>query len=483
METHRAPQRRLFSGLVAQVTMLAGSAAIGQLLLILASPILTRLFSPAEFGTYTLFTAAVTIITIVSSLRYELAIPLSRSHSASAHVMSIAFGALVFCTLATGAASLLFREKAQQIFDIGTELFFWLLPLAVLLAGTQQILSNWAIRHQRFGIVTRSRLSQSFVAVATQLGTGALQNSNGLLTGQTVGYLAGSIGLGLKLVPEFAAHRHRISSRRLRTFAMRYRRFPLYSTWSGLSTSIGIYAPVIILTAAFGPAIAGLYGLATRVLQMPMVVLGSALSQVFFSHVARESSVSERATLIASVFQKLLRIGSGPLMVIAFLAPDVFALIFGVGWYDAGLYARWLAPLSLLVFIASPLSVMPSVLEQQRAELVFQALLLAVRIGALIVGIVLNSPVLAVATFSAASCLWWIVYLTWNFSASSVDPLAMLRTATGELLLAVVASAPALLGVLLKGVWPTPVCVALIIVGTVLAAVLATSTALARVRR
>lgn len=447
-----------------QVAMLAGSAAVGQVLLIVASPVLTRLFSPAEFGTYTLFTAAVTIITVISSLRYELAIPLSRSHSGAANVMTIAFSALLVTTAITAVASLLFHAELQHLFDIDAVLFFWLLPVAVLLAGTQQVLSNWAIRKYRFGVVTQSRLAMSFAAVATQLSMGALRNPSGLLAGQTVGYLAGSVGLGVDAIPQFATQRKHISIRRLRSFAVRYRRFPLYSTWSGLSTSFGVYAPVIILTAAFGPAIAGLYGLATRVLQMPMVILGSALSQVFFSHVARESSAN-RSALIGSVFEGLLRVGSAPMLLLAYLAPSIFSVVFGSDWFDAGVYARWLAPLSLLAFVASPVSVMPSVLERQRSELQFQGALLVVRIGAMAVGIIMGSPLLAVVIFSGGSCFWWLAYLDWNFRESGINPVAMLRVLVKEILLAAVVTTPALLGILAQGSWPAPVCIGLVAVG------------------
>jgi len=99
-------------------------------------------------------------------------------------------------------------------------------------------------------------------------------------------------------------------------------------------------------------------------------------------------------------------------------APEVFTYVFGNEWRQAGIYAQWLSPWLLLVFISSPLSILPSVLEKQGQELLFQITLLTSRLIALSVGGWLVNPNLAIALFAITSAFCWFFFMMWNMSLS-----------------------------------------------------------------
>ena len=63
------------------VGVLVVGNAIAQLLLILAIPLLSRLYSPAEFGLLSLFTATTAIVGSVVCGRYQFAVALPKTVS------------------------------------------------------------------------------------------------------------------------------------------------------------------------------------------------------------------------------------------------------------------------------------------------------------------------------------------------------------------------------------------------------------------
>ena len=59
--------------------MIAGGTAIAQGINILSTPILSRMYSPEDFGIAAVFVSLIFLLSVVASLRYELAIPLPKT--------------------------------------------------------------------------------------------------------------------------------------------------------------------------------------------------------------------------------------------------------------------------------------------------------------------------------------------------------------------------------------------------------------------
>ena len=84
------------------VAILAGCAAAGQAIAVLASPMLTRLYTLADFGVRVVFASTLGILTIIASLHYLLAIPLSADDEESASLLALSLF-VVFRTAALQA--------------------------------------------------------------------------------------------------------------------------------------------------------------------------------------------------------------------------------------------------------------------------------------------------------------------------------------------------------------------------------------------
>ena len=201
----------------------------------------------------------------------------------------------------------------------------------------------------------------------------------------------------------------------------RYRKFPLYGSWSALLYSISWQLPNFLLSVFFSSAVVGYYALGTRLLRMPMSLIGSAIAQVFFQRAAEAQAEGRLAIVVESAFRRLVTMGMFPLLLLTIIGTDVFVVVFGQTWAEAGAYAQILSVWTFFWFISSPLSTLYSVLEKQESGLVLNSIIFATRFLSLLIGGVLGNPRLALLLFSASGTLVY-GYLSLAITSASGVP-------------------------------------------------------------
>ncbi|HYD78287.1 MAG TPA: oligosaccharide flippase family protein [Paucimonas sp.] len=435
---------------VRNVSVLVGGTAGAQAAAVLAAPLLTRLYTPQDFGLLAVFAALLSLISVIAGLRYETAIPLPEDGAEAAALAALG----LLCVALVSALS------AIPIFLYGTEIaawlntprladYFYLVPLGALLAGCYSVLNFCAIRSREFGPLAKTKLGQSAIAVLIQL-AGAPFGALALLLGQMAGQGAGAVSLAARVLRPRRSRLRAIGWRSLAQAARRYRQFPLFATWGALFNTAGSQLPAVLFAALFGPAAAGLYILANRVLAMPMQLLGQAIGNVFVSDAAVARREGRLARLTADIHYRLAQIGMPPMVVLLAAGPQLFALVFGEQWRAAGVYAQWLAPWLYLVFVTSPLSSLFAVLERQAAGMLFQGLLLSVRVAAIAFGAWAGDVMTAVAWFATGSALCWFACLAWLVRASGNAWRVVWQPTVGALAWAAALASPLIAG----AAWP-----------------------------
>lgn len=382
------------------VTILVGGTSAAQALLALTAPILTRLYSPADFGALGVYGSVVTLLGVVVGLRYLQAIPLPGEEADAANVagLSISLGTLMSAVLAVIGIAL--SHPFTELVGVPQLApYMWLLPLSLIGNCLYQTLYIWAIREQGFGVMARTRVSQAAARVSTQLMLGIAQVAPlGLLLGDLAGGAMGS-GSFARLI-----HRRRpeafrlISLAGMRGMARRYSRFAWYGTPAGLLNVAGLQGIPLLVSYSHGATVAGWYALTMRVLALPVSVLGQAVGETYFGVAPRLLRTDPPALrkLFRDAAVRLLLIGIGPTIILMVGGPFLFSLIFGQQWEVAGVYARYLAPALLAQLVMSPLSETTIILERLDLQLLTDS----VRIG------------LVLAAFFAAERLGWSANLS-----------------------------------------------------------------------
>jgi len=403
----RRPARHAFAAL------LTGSVA-AQAIAYAARPVLARLFLPEAFGLAATFGALAAVLSIPASGRYEEAalLPADEGEAATLLRLSAVLAGLFAAALAL--AWPLRHAAAAALGNAALAPLLGLLPVAVLAAAWGRTGENALLRMGAFGAVARRRTAAAAGAAALQT-TAAGRGGFGLAAAQTA---AQALALVL-YAPALPLLRRGLRGA-VRPLARRYTSFPLAAVPNGMFNTVAALLPVFTLGKMLGAAPVGLYSQAAGLLAAPVGVVAGAAGQAYVVHASGYRRAGTLAPESETLFARLLGAGLVPLLGLTLCAPDVFAVVLGPAWREAGAFAQWLAPWQLGVLASSPLSRLFDVLQRQGAELLFNAVMFAARLGALLVGGAAAGAPGAVAAFGTVSAIFWIVHTVWVLRLAGV---------------------------------------------------------------
>ena len=360
-----------------QVMTLVTGTGLAQLIPLAVSPLLTRLYTPQDFGVFALYASLLAVLAVLGSARYELALMLPKDDTDALALVALAMAIVLATSAAVLAAVLLFQAGLARWLDspaLGPWLF--LVPVSMLLTGLVNTLTVWANRTSRYRQISISRVLQSAsaAAVAVALGWGLSRGSQagvGLVLGAVVGQALAAASLAWPFWRRWGARLQAVGWQPMRAQALRFREFPAINMPHALLDALQGSAVVALIAALFGPTLLGFHALAQRVVRTPMATLGSAVAQVFQKRAADALHAGgDTRRLVDAVLRRLVAVAVAVLPLLWF-APELFAFVFGAAWREAGVYAQILTPWLLLNFMLSPLSQLPLLLGRQAGALAY----------------------------------------------------------------------------------------------------------------
>ena len=391
------------------VLKLVSGSVIAQILGILLIPVITRLYSPEDFGVFQLFLSISGILVIFSCLSYQLAIMLPKEDEDSANILALC---CILITIISGISVgifLIFSDWIGMILntpEISQYLVY--VPLVVFLDGLFIALTYWLSRKKQFGLIATAQVVNSISGKGIQIGIGMYAASAfGLIIGLTVSYAASVVVIVRSIYEDLPLFK-KVTWDHIRNLAVRYKKFPLLTSWSLGANTLSTNIAPLLLAYYFTPEIVGYFAVANMVVFLPMGLLGSATSQVFFQKACDEKNkTGSVAHIVREIQLRLISIGMFPMFVLMIIGADLFAFVLGSQWSVAGQYAGILAPWLLFVFIASPLSTIFAVLERQTVDLSFNILILISRGVVLVIGGLSGDPYIALLLYSITGVLFW----------------------------------------------------------------------------
>jgi O-antigen/teichoic acid export membrane protein len=401
------------------VAKLSAGTLGGRIIAIAALPLLTRLYSPEDFALLAVYLAIVSTIAVAACLRFEVAIPLAENDDDAAHLLVLSLSAALCVSLLVALAVVFFPSPIGILLGKpALTPFLWLVPLGILMAAGYSATQYWATRAQRFGLIAQTRVTQAGTGVAVMLGMGWLGLAPlGLLIGNMLNIGSGAMRLAAVALRRDVTQLRVIRFSGLRETLRRYRRYPIYSMPEALINVAGIQVPVIVI-AAFAGAEAGFLFLAMQVMTAPMTLLGGSISQVYMSRAPEELREGRLAPFTLGIMQRLLQVGTGPLIFIGVTAPVAFLLIFGDQWGRSGQIVAWLVPWMALQFIASPVSMVMYVTGRQREMFVLTLLGLILRVGGVAIAAVWGGEAFLVIGLVIGSSVYYALVLAFVTQAA-----------------------------------------------------------------
>lgn len=400
--------RRRMSAPVARI--LVGSA-IGQGAVFAVSPLLTRLYSPEDFGALALITAVCAVLGAFITLSWERAVTLPPDEATARALLRLGWLSVLGIGALIAAAAYFGRTFLSNL--LGSRVFddyWWLVPATLIAMGAYAIISSSVVRAQNYSGLAVRNATQGLAQAVASVGLGlAGVVPLGLLTSIAVGRFAGLAGLGIGKRRRVRENAKNVRAE-LRPALRRYRRFPLINTWSRSVNSVGLQLPTILLIALYGSLEAGLFALTVRVIAAPITIIVDAVGQYFEGSFSSQLRSGER-TLSHSVLRVVrmhLLVGTLPTVLIASLGPTLYGAIFGEEWTRAGTYAQIIVIAYLAQFVVAPVSRALVLLERQSMQLTWDVTRAVLTSGAVIVCAVLGLDM--VWCVVALACAYVLTY-------------------------------------------------------------------------
>lgn len=427
---------------VRNVLKIGSGNMLAQLLSLAVVPLLTRLYSPESYGAFAVYLALVSTLFPVATLRFHAALVLPERREDAHTLLGIALLSVVGSALVLGAIVAVVVQRGWVPWEwtvAGVTGLLWLAPLNVMVLGAGQVVSFWAVREKQFGASAVARVTESFVDRIASLSFGAVAQANamGLVGGRMLGSAAAATYLfTASLRPALSAIWDTFHPSDMLRLARRYRHFALVSTWATLCDGASRQMPAVLMGVLFPPAVAGFYGLAVQVVNVPILIVGDAIASVFFQRAAESRAQSSKlAHDTFRLVDSMLCVVIPLTLVLTFLGAPLFRVIFGQDWEAAGAYAQILAIGFLFSFLHRPLCILFDVLELQTQRLWFDAGVLVSRVAAMVgAAAVTHSPESVLIALTVTSAVLYGCGLAYLFQAVGVEAKLLLGSLFGKAL-------------------------------------------------
>lgn len=340
---------------------------IAHVITFLFSPVITRIYSPSEFGMYTLFLTIGGSLGLFATMRYEMAIllPKDEKEAGSLKELCIVSSLVVSIIILFGSLVL----NGIYSFDSNVFLVTGVFVLATGLYQTYYYLSN---RNNDYKGMGNSRIIQTLLfsilsIVFYQIG-GA-----GLVIAHIVSIVFSYLYLKWRRnMSFFTIDIKKGNSKSLVEVAKKYKNMPLYNSIHAFMDIIMNNGLLFLINIFYGSAVLGLYAFSWKVLRAPLAVIGSAIGQVYLNRASQYYNNKQAIKpLINKIVFRLLLIAFPAFLVLGLAGDLIFKIVFGDDWIEAGKYVQILSPWLFFNFMSSPIVQTFIVLNKQKNALVY----------------------------------------------------------------------------------------------------------------
>jgi len=397
---------------------LLSANVVAQVIGLIVYPILTRIYTPEDFGLLNLFLSIANVLVILAIADYYYAIVLPKDEKHAVSLTQISFLCLLV-TVGLVAISSVFANPISKLFNTpALAQYYWMLPIYILAMGTWNILNYWYIRQKMFGHISGFQITQSVLSSGGKIGLGYAGLLNGGMIYSAVIapivslFLSFSFNLRRTIVPL-----RNVSWKDILEQGKRYRNFPLFVLPRSFINVLAGQMPVLLLTPFFGAKYVGLLSMAILLGYTPICTISRAVYQVLYQYI---TDCVHQSLCIGKIFRRFISCGS--LVIIPAFAllyvvlPDLTGWLLGSEWYVVGKYIRWMLPWLYVSLLTGSICFLSDVFQKQKIGLVFEILLVFGRLLGLCIGVFFNDFMVAIAAYSIGTAVAIIPQLIWLIS-------------------------------------------------------------------
>jgi len=336
------------------LTLMTGTT-IAQAIPIAISPILTRIYTPEDFGVFALYMSLASIFSVAATGRYEMAIMLPNTNREAINI--VALSVIIAFIISLVLFLLIFIFNSEITYLLGNpkiSILLYFIPLSVFITGLYQSFNYWSSRDKQYKRLATSRIIQSCTTSTTNVTLGINSfNSTGLVMGSIFGQFISTIYLIINVFLKDKKYLIFIKKSKISMLAKEYIKFPTWNLFSSIINMLRLNFIIIFLSKYFLSTTLGYYYFADKLLRAPANILTAAFSDVYYQRLSVIKSHNEIYTLSLKYLLKMLKILVIPYIVLLVILKSLVPMVFGDNWLNLYIYLYILSvPIFLNIIVA-----------------------------------------------------------------------------------------------------------------------------------
>jgi len=404
-------------------TALAGSEIVAQVILIGVTPILTRVYSPAEFGQYEFFKTSALLLVVIGFLNYDASIYSSKNDKELINsVLLSLFVLFAICTLSS-IGLFIYNDFFVQVFHCKIKNgWFWSLPVYAFFAALTNLMLVALTKDGLFKLISSIKIIISILVASTQLFFGWLNWGYwGLVYSTIMVQMIAFILYFKTFYVQYKGDFKDFSINNSIIIMKTYWRLPFIAFPGNFLNNLVQSLPVFFLGRVDSQTL-GYYGLAQRIIGFPLKFVTAAVQRLYVKELTDEI---EKTGIGVKAYRKNLKIYG----IIAFVlilglltfTKTLLPILFGNEWLLAAPYVILLGILFSVRFIFGGLSFVMILGRAPIIDIYWQVYFSVVMTLSFLVCEYLDaSPVITILTYCVCGIVSYLIYglISYNISKS-----------------------------------------------------------------
>lgn len=356
------------------ITLLSG-ATVAQIITLISIPILTRIYTPEDFGFIAIYLSIANIIAAISTGRYELAIMLPKKRINALAIFKGAFQITFIISLLTLIVIIILKNFDNKASKLIQPFYFYFLPLSIFIAGLINVFLQWYTRQKEFKVQAKTTIIKSSSNSIVNITLGFLFNlkSFGLFIGHIIGQTMQLVAFAVKFLKEEKDNLKEIDKNTIKKELRKNLNFPYYSAPMAFLNAISKDILIYVLNLFFSTTLVGLYANANKIINYPLHLISQSFTSVFYQKIS-ETNKKIKLYLISYFVNFIL--ASLAMIPVVFWGEEIFVFVLGEEWEIAGSIAKYLAPLTIASFAMRSVSNIFSLTRKNGILLIWQIIYL-----------------------------------------------------------------------------------------------------------
>ena len=356
-------------------TLMAGTL-IGQALVFVLAPFITRLFTPEDFTLLEQYTMIITVLSVVVTGKYEFAIMHPKEQNDARHIAGLALKVAFYsCVVLAILILFLAKDISYWLMNESIAIYLWTIPIVLFFTAVFNVFNYWFSRLKQYKIAANSKVLSAVSSEPIKIATGfGGWGPSGLIFSTVIGSIAAGTYAFWKFLKSEPEGLKNLSAERMKALAVLHKDYPMFSIWGSILNRLAQWAHVGIFTLYYVLVAVGFMALCRRIFMAPLNVVSNSYSQVFFQRISEIEDPKELRALYYKVLIRFLIAAAGMIFIVQMLPANTMGFIFGEAWGNSFMYLKYLIFWFALNFVTSSLAFITYRIKMQRVGLFLDAL-------------------------------------------------------------------------------------------------------------